>query len=264
MQLLSEFTYENYQKLIKIISTFERGSLFINDNIIYNTIDSKGATKIKVDISNLLEVGVIENPENPNECSLESEPKLTLHIANLELSNKVLKSINKTKNNIQLYDDIDNSRYCLISGKIKLYFPKVSEKYVPTEDDYNFDDYENVGSPIELYKEDIDQISKLLSNTEDVELLIKDEQFYGIYIKDKGCYIFDEQSEYTENDSDDRLTSNNFIPIKGISYKYQIISKTDDDNDIRYVLLTQIIDDKLEIYASEPINQSTNSSFIGM
>ena len=264
MKLLTELNYENYQKLVKIISTFERGSLFINENIIYNTIDSKGATKIKVDISNLLEVGLTENSDNPNELSLDSEPKLTLHIANLELSNKVLKSINKTKNNIQLYDDAVNSRYCLNSGKTKLYFPKVSEKYIPTTDDYLFDDYENVGKAIELHKEDIDQISKLLSSTEDVELLIKDDQFYGIYIKDKGCYIFDEHSEYTENDSDERLTSNNFIPIKGISYKYQIVSKEDDVSDISYVLLTHITDDKLEIYASEPTNQSTNSSYIGM
>ena len=261
MQLLSEFTYENYQKLIKIISTFERGSLFINDNIIYNTIDSKGATQIKVDISNLLESSTEETDEN---SSILIDSKLTLHIANLELSNKVLKSISKTKNNIQLYDDITNSRYCLNSGKTKLYFPKVSEKYIPTNDDYNFDDYENVGKPIELHKDDIDQISKLLSSTEDTELLIKDDQFYGIYIKDKGCYIFDENLDYSENDADEKLTSNNFIPIKGISYKYQIMCKEDDDSDISYILLTYISDDKLEIFASEPVNQTTNSSFIGM
>lgn len=169
----------------------------------------------------LIKNGVINHYVNTTIVSINLTEMLgddfNLDIINPKKYSKLFKSM--TRKNIKLYDDSDMSRYIISNNEVKLFLPK---KVKSDEDGIlKLDKLEPIGSPITI-KDNKKSIKTFIGSNE-VKLLIHNNQLKGLLVDEVGIYQFPEyeNDEFQESDCE-MLVSYGFLNIDSSEYLIQL------------------------------------------
>jgi hypothetical protein len=160
---------------------------------------------------------------------------------------KLFKTISKSK--VKLYDDPSMGRYVITNNNVKLFLPK--KQNTPIFDQSEFSDFQQLGESITI-KDNKKTVKSFVTN--DIKLLIHNNEFIGILNDELGIYKF---PEYSTTDSDineddcEILVSYGFLSIDSEIYDVKLGTK---DNNF-WLFTTIDFDNISKIYILENVNK---------
>lgn len=152
------------------------------------------------------------------------------------------------KSNIKLFDDPSMNRYVFISGNVQLFLPKKQNSPVFDTDEFN--DFEQLGKTINI-KDNKKIVKSFISN--EIKLLLKNNEFQGILNDDLGIYQFPEyeNNEKLNEEDCEVLVSYGFLNIDAEKYEVSLGKK-----DGEFWLFTTIDFDNIsKVYILENVNK---------
>lgn len=157
---------------------------------------------------------------------------------------------------VDIYDDDDNSQYVITNGHIRIYLPKQIETINPEKPDY--DNLDTVGELIKLDKDNKKEIETIIKaeTVDSIDLLIKNEQLMGFEVIGTGVYLFPNytnESNLNNQTADLVLKSYAFMIIPG--EEFDIALGRDKDNRDNYLLITGINTGITTIRLHEDVNE---------
>jgi hypothetical protein len=195
--IICRLTPGKYDTFIKILSLLDDKNIInISNSIICQSVQNDNAI-LKVDISKLVD------SKNVNLDILQ--PKKYI---------KVLKAI-KSNNDIFIIDDPRNERYIVRSGKLKLWLAKQIEQLNNETKLPNLDNAIGIGGLVTIGKEEKNSITSLISEKNELTLLIQNGQLKGYSIPEllEAPFRQYEQEEVSESKAELKLTSYAFLCV---------------------------------------------------
>lgn len=269
------FTEEKIEDLdespLTIISTFKPINI-INDNLICQITPAKFDSLLKVlnvlklDNSLIIQDSVISQSLSDavittNVSEIFGNDKINLHVINPKKYLRLFKNF-KSNNNIYIIDDIDNSRFIVTNGEIKLFLPKQIETLVEEIKIPDLSNYEPKYT-IKIDKSARNIIVGLATDASYIEYLIQDDLLKGIHIPETAIYLFSDYSsdpkaeKLDETNADLSLRSTASFVIPAEDYMLTIYKK--DEN---YILLTKCNMGFIGIDIYEPLEISTGGNIL--
>jgi len=148
---------------------------------------------------------------------LESQINLTIFDPKKYL--RLLKVIKGDSDVYFISDDI-NKRIKVVNENINVTIPKEIEELTENVELPDFTNFQPIGNPIELTSDHRNTIKVLKSDSDFVNLMIKDDQMVGIHIPETAIIIFDQFKglNMDESSADLLLKTYCFLPITADKY----------------------------------------------
>ncbi len=188
--------------------------------------------------------------------------KINLQIVNPKKYIRLFKNF-KNNNDIFILDDIENSRFIITNGEIKLFLPKQIETLV---EEVKVPDLTNC---VELCSIKVDKatrgiITGLASDADYIEYLIQDNLLKAIHIPDTAIYLFNDYindpkaAKLDETNADLTLRSTVYFPILAEDYEINLGRMPDAS----YISATRCNTGFVKVDVYEPLEVSTGGNIL--
>jgi hypothetical protein len=237
--ILCKLTPGKFDAFIKVLSLLDDKSIInITDSQICQSIQNNTAI-LKTNISQLV--------DNPN---------VNLHILSPK---KYLSAFKAIKGNTDIYiiDDNFNSRFIVRSGGTKLWLPKQIDSFGQDIQPPDIQTMNQIGNGLTVHKEERNAIISLMKDTNNINLLVQQNQLKGFSIPEmlEAPFKMYEKEEISESKAELKLTSYAFLCIPTDSDSVVYLAKLEDQHWLITTINTAIID----ITVLEPVNITEES-----
>ena len=188
--------------------------------------------------------------------------KINLHILNPKKYIKLFKQF-RNNNDIFIINDVENSRFIVTNGEIKLFLPQQVETLVEEIKLPDLGDCELLCN-IKVDKATRNIISGLAADVDYIEFLIQDNLLKAIHIPDTAIYLFNDYisdpkaTKLDETNSDLSLRSTMSFPITAEDYEISIGKQPDGS----YISATRCNTGFLKVDVFEPLEISTGGNIL--
>lgn len=220
---VSNFTPENTNNLICQITPAKFDSLLKVLNVL---ITDKGSNESLIIKNSSVTQSVSGAIVNSDIHEIFDSDKINLQIINPKKYIKLFKNF-RNNNDIFILDDVENSRFIITNGEIKLFLPKQIETLV---EEIKLPDLSNcnLAYNIKIDKSTRNMITSLANDSNYVEYLVQDNLLKGIHIPDTAIFLFNEYitdpkaAKLDETNADLTLRSTVIFPIQAEDYEISI------------------------------------------
>ena len=237
--ILCKLTPGKFDAFIKVLSLLDDKSIInITDSQICQSIQNNTAI-LKTNISQLVDT-----------------PNVNLHILSPKKYLSAFKAI-KGNNDIYIIDDTFNSRFIVRSGGTKLWLPKQIDSFGQDIQPPDIQTMAPIGTGLTVHKEERNAIIALMKDTNNINLLIQQNQLKGFSIPEmlEAPFKMYEKEEISESKAELKLTSYAFLCIPTDSDSVVYLAKLEDQHWLITTINTAIID----ITVLEPVNITEES-----
>jgi len=236
--------FDSFLKVLNVLITDKTSneSLIIKDSIITQNIHGAIA--------------------NSNIEDIFDGKKIDLQIINPKKYLKLFKTF-RNNNDIFIIDDLENSRFIISNGEIKLFLPKQIESLVESVKIPDLSNSEGICS-IKIDKATRNIIIGLSNDASYIDYLIQDGVIKGIHVPDTALYLFSDYikdakaAKLDETNADLALRSISFLSIMAEDYEV-FIGKQNDDS---YISVTNCNTGFIKVDVFETLEKSTGGNIL--
>jgi hypothetical protein len=256
---VSNFVPESTTNLICQITPAKFDSLLKVLNVL---ITDKGSNESLIIRNSAITQSVSGSVINSDIHEIFDSDKINLQIINPKKYIRLFKNF-RNNNDIFILDDIENSRFIITNGEIKLFLPKQVETLI---EDVKLPDLSNCSliCNTKIDKAARNMITSLANDAKYIEYLIQDSLFKGIHIPDTAIFLFNEYisdpkaSKLDETNADLTLRSTVIFPIQAEDYEISIGLMSDAS----YISATRCNTGFVKVDAFESLEITTGGNFI--
>ncbi|MBC8427585.1 MAG: hypothetical protein H8D97_01700 [Proteobacteria bacterium] len=240
MEKLTTILPNQWENLLDVLKPINNhGSINIRSSSICQDINN-GVAVLLADVKTLIGENIDLDIMNPNK-----------HL-------KLFKLLENKDNDVDIYNDPNNSQYIATNGKIRVYLPKQIESIIP--DKPGHDGLAPYGESIKLDKDDKKEIDIIIKaeSMDSTDLLIRNNQLMGFEVSGTGVYLFPgytNESDLTSETADLVLKSFAFMIIPGEEFEL-FLGKYDGD---KYTLITGINTGLTTISLYEDVDEGSSN-----